>query len=71
MTVDPAVAVNEVLPDIAQKVADQMYLILPITNPGRIMIVNKDLGNVPTGGLVYSWNMSYEQVFYRSFTYGD
>ncbi len=71
MTVDPAVAVNEVLPDIAQTVADEMYLILPITNPGRIMIVNKDLGNVPTGGLVYSWNMSYEQVFYRSFTYGD
>ena len=71
MTVDPATAVNQVLPEIAQTVADQMYLILPITNPGRIMIVNKDLGNVPTDGLVYSWNMSYEQVFYRSFTYGD
>lgn len=71
MTVDPYIAVNEVLPEIAQTVADQMYLILPITNPGRIMIVNRDLGNVPTDGLVYSWNMSYEQVFYRSFTYED
>ncbi|MGI6239882.1 MAG: ABC transporter substrate-binding protein [Christensenellales bacterium] len=71
MTVDPVVAVNELIPEIAKIAAEEMYLILPVTNAGRLMIVNSDLGNVPTGGLVYSWNMGYEQVFYRSFTYED
>ena len=35
MTVDPSTAVNVVLPKIAQTVADQLYLILPITHPCR------------------------------------
>ena len=71
MTVSPVEAVNEVLPKIKQEVAENMFLILPVTNCGRLMIVNNDLGNVPTGGLVYSWNMSYEFVYYRSFSYDD
>ncbi len=71
MKVDQATAVNEVIPNIAKNIADNGYLIAPVKNCGRLMIVNKDLGNVPYGGLVYSWNMAYEQVFYRSFSYED
>ena len=71
MKVDPVTAVNEVIPGIAKNIADNGYLIAPVNDCGRLMIVNKDLGNVPHGGLAYSWNMAYEQVFYRSFSYEE
>lgn len=71
MKVDPVTAVNEVIPSIAKNIADNGYLIAPVNDCGRLMIVNKDLGNVPHGGLAYSWNMAYEQVFYRSFSYEE
>lgn len=70
-TSDPETAANVIMPEVAQKVADDCLLIVPLTNVGRLMVVNNDIGNVPTGGLAFSWNMNFEQIFFRSFEYED
>ena len=65
MTVDPETAVNEVLPQIADYVAEECWLIIPITNVMQCVILNSDIGNVPTGGVGISWNFSMEQFYYN------
>ena len=65
MTVDPETAVNEVLPEIADWAAEQCWLIIPITNVQQCVVINSDIGNVPTGGVGISWNFSMEQFFYN------
>lgn len=69
MTRSPQEAVNDVLPKIADYMAEEMYVIIPLTNVGRLVVVDADLGNIPTGGLAHSWNSLYEQVYFRSYTY--
>ena len=64
-TVDPAKAVTELLPDVAQFMADQLFIINPVTNVQQCVIINSDIGNVPTGGVGISWNFSMEQFFYN------
>ena len=65
MTVDPETAVNEILPEIADWAAEQCWLIIPITNVQQCVVINSDIGNVPTGGVGISWNFSMEQFFYN------
>ena len=64
-TVDPAKAVTELLPDVAQFMADQLFIINPVTNVQQCVIINSDIGNVPTGGIGISWNFAMEQFFYN------
>ncbi len=64
-TVDPAKAVTELLPEVAQFMADQLFIINPVTNVQQCVILNSDIGNVPTGGVGISWNFSMEQFFYN------
>lgn len=71
MSKSPEEAVNTVLPQIADTVAAEMYVILPITKVGRLVITAPDLGNVPTGGLAHSWNSLYEMLYFADFTYED
>ena len=65
MTVDPETAVNEVLPQIADWAAEQCWFIIPITHVQQCVILNSDIGNVPTGGVGISWNFSMEQFYYN------
>jgi peptide/nickel transport system substrate-binding protein len=64
-TVDPETAVNEMLPKLADFMAENQYLIIPITNVQQCVIINSDIGNVPEGGVGISWNFAFEQFFYE------
>ena len=65
MTVDPVTAVNEVLPEINEWHMEHLYLIEPLINVQQCVIINSDIGNVPTGGVGISWNFSMEQFYYN------
>ena len=64
-TETPEVAVNDLLPQLAQFMADNLYIINPVTNVQQCVVINSDIGNVPTGGIGISWNFSMEQFFYN------
>ncbi len=66
MTVDPETAVNEVLPQVLQINADNIYTIEPETNVMQCVIINSDIGNVPTGGIGIGWNFAMEQLYYNT-----
>ena len=65
MTVDPVTAVNEVLPEIDKWHQEHFYLIEPLINVQQCVIINSDIGNVPSGGVGISWNFAFEQYFYH------
>ena len=68
-TVDPATAVNEVLPSLSGWMGEHLYIIEPLYNIKSCVILNSDIGNVPTGGVAISWNFAMEQLYYKSFQY--
>ena len=65
-TTDVETAVNETLPKLAEFMADEQYLIIPITNVQQCVIINSDIGNVPEGGVGISWNFAFEHYFYNN-----
>jgi peptide/nickel transport system substrate-binding protein len=65
-TVDPATAVDEVVPALMQMQADNLWSIQPFQYIQQCVIVNSDIGNVPTGNIGISWNFSIEQMFFRT-----
>ena len=65
-TTDVNTAVNETLPQLAQFAADTYYLVIPITNVQQCVIINSDIGNVPTGGVGISWNFAFEHLYYNN-----
>ena len=68
-TVDPETAVNEVLPKLSAWMGAHLYMIEPLINVQQCVIINSDIGNVPTAGVGISWNFSMEQFYYKSFKY--
>ena len=66
MTVSPKEAVNEVLPKIMEWISSELYLIEPLINVQQCVLINSDLGNIPTGGVGISWNFSGEQFYYKN-----
>ncbi|MGI6239530.1 MAG: ABC transporter substrate-binding protein [Christensenellales bacterium] len=71
MSVLPDTAVNEVLPSVMDRISSEYLLVEPIINAMQSVVIDSDIGNVPTGGNGISWSFSREQMFYRSFTYND
>ena len=69
LTVSPEDAVNVVVPQILEIESENLWVIEPLTGVQQCVIVNSDIGNVPTGGVGISWNFAMEQLFYRSFEY--
>jgi peptide/nickel transport system substrate-binding protein len=65
-TVDPVTAVNEVLPQLNTWMGEHLYIIEPLINVQQCVIINSDIGNVPTGGVGISWNFSFEQLYYNN-----
>ena len=65
-TTDVETAVNETLPTLAKWSAENYYLVIPITNVQQCVIINSDIGNVPTGGIGIGWNFSIEQMYYNT-----
>ena len=68
-TVDPETAVSEVLPSLNSWMGEHLYIIEPLINIKSCVILNSDIGNVPTGGVAISWNFAMEQLYYKSFQY--
>ena len=64
-TVDPETAVNELLPGLAEFMADNQYLIIPLTEVQQCVVINSNIGNVPEGGVGISWNFAFEQFYYE------
>jgi ABC-type transport system substrate-binding protein len=65
-TVDPETAVNEVLPTLSTWMGEHLYIIEPLINVQQCVIMNSDIGNVPSGGVGISWNFSMEQFFFNN-----
>ncbi len=66
MTVTPEEAVNEVVPELKAWMGQNLYMVEPTTNVLQCVVINSDIGNVPTGGVGISWNFSLEQLYYKS-----
>ena len=64
-TVDPGTAVGEVVPAMDDWMSQHLYIIEPLIDVEQCVIINSDIGNVPTGGCGISWNFEFEQMFYR------
>ena len=64
-TVDPETAVSEVVPEMDQWMSAHVYIIQPLINVEQCLIINSNIGNVPTGGAGIGWNFSFEQFYYK------
>lgn len=64
-TVDPATAVAEVLPEMDAWMSEHLFIIQPLMNVEQCLIINSDIGNVPTGGAGIGWNFAFEQFYYE------
>ena len=65
MKIDPAIASTELFNEQAQMLADIGGLLLPLKSVDQCVLINSDIGNVPTGGVGISWNFSMEQFYYN------
>lgn len=63
LAVDPITAVNEVLPEIEQQAADEMYIIMPLASKPNLLIADKNLRNIPDG-LMFSVCQSWEFLWF-------
>ncbi len=63
-TVDPATAVGEVVPAMDAWMSSNLYIIQPLIDVEQCLVINSDIGNVPTGGCGISWNFEFEQMYY-------
>ena len=66
LQVDPAVAATEIFDEQGTLVAEMGGNILPMASIDQCVLVNEDIGNVPTGGIGIGWNYSIEQMFYNN-----
>ena len=66
LQVDPAVAATELFDEQGTLVAEMGGNILPMASIDQCVLVNEDIGNVPTGGIGIGWNYSIEQMFYNN-----
>jgi len=66
MTEDPAISVQKIVPELATYFGQESYYICePLINVQQCVLINSDIGNVPTDGVGISWNFSGEQFFYK------
>ena len=66
LTVDAGTAVNEVYPSVRKAMADMKYLITPFYSMDVCVVINSDIGNVPSGGIAIGWGFLFEQFYYKS-----
>lgn len=66
-TVSPEEAVNVVVPELRKMMAENMWVLYPITNVSQCLIANADLGNIPNETVnACAIGFVVEQVFYRT-----
>jgi len=65
---DPVTAVNEILPGVAQTLADEKFVIVPILGQKAVLVADSDYRNIPDGLQFTCW-MSLEFLFDSSFVY--
>ncbi|MBQ4089222.1 MAG: hypothetical protein IJC56_04995 [Clostridia bacterium] len=66
MAVTPDDAYNVVLPQVMDAMSEQILLLEPVINVMQCVVIDSDVGNVPTYGLGIGWSFSREQMFYRN-----
>lgn len=66
MTVSSDEAVSVILPEVDSWFGENLYIIEPLTNVKMCIVLNENIGNVPTGGHIPGWNLAMEQLFYRA-----
>lgn len=65
MTVSPAEAVDDVLPELHQLCADNLWVIIPLQNVQQSVIANENLRNIPVGGVGIAGNFVAELFYYQ------
>ena len=65
MAVTPDKAVDEVLPQVMDAMSENIVLLEPVINVLQCVVIDSDIGNVPTSGLGIGWSFSREQMFYH------
>ena len=66
LTATPEVAVNEVMPEVMAAFSSQYVMIEPIIDVMQCVVIDSDIGNVPTGGLSIGWSFAREQMFFNN-----
>ena len=66
MKIDPAIAATDLFNEQAEMLAEIGGLLLPLKSVDQCVLINSDIGNVPTGGIGIGWNYSIEQMFYNN-----
>lgn len=59
-------AMNETLPELMDYMSENMFLIMPLDGIQKCVVVNNDLGNVPTGGLCIARAFALETLYYTT-----
>jgi len=52
--------------EVRERMMENVYIILNVEDVKYPLIVNKNLGNVPTGGFAIAANFAGEQLFYKN-----
>lgn len=66
LVIDSETAQNEVYPQIHRDMAELGYLIVPILKTSACVVLNTDIGNVPSGGIAISWAFAAEQFYFKN-----
>lgn len=66
LTVDAETAVNEVYPSVRAQMAEMKWLITPFYSMDVCVVINSDIGNVPTSGNAIGWGFLFEQFYYKT-----
>ena len=62
----PIIRHTDLFNEQAEMLAEIGGLILPMSRIDQCVLVNSDIGNVPTGGIGIGWNYSIEQMYYNN-----
>ena len=52
--------------EVRQMMQENVYIILNVEDVKYPLVVNKNLGNVPTGGFAIAANFAGEQLFFKN-----
>lgn len=62
--VDAETAVSEVVPAMRKLNAENVWYISAVEDVQQCVVINSDIGNVPTGGVGIGWNFAISQMYY-------
>ncbi|MGI6239130.1 MAG: ABC transporter substrate-binding protein [Christensenellales bacterium] len=63
--VTPEVAINEIVPQMIDYMAENLFLIMHSDNIQKCVVADANIGNMPTGGLCISFGFALETLYHK------